>query len=117
MSGEEKVDRRSALKIVGGTIAGLVIGGAIGYLAKPAAPAVTSTVTSEITKTITKATTKTITTTVTGTATPAVGGIKWQLPPGEKNPTVDFSGVTLKSVFDAGIGHLIEWFKDELNSE
>jgi len=128
MSGQEKMDRRSALKIVGGTIAGLVVGGAIGYLAKPAAPAVTSTVTSEITKTITKATTKTvakgaatvtktITTTVTGTATPAVGGIKWQLPPGEKNPTVDFSGVTLKSVFDAGIGHLIEWFKDELKSE
>ena len=36
-SGEEKkVDRRGALRIIGGAVAGLVVGGVIGYLAKPA---------------------------------------------------------------------------------
>lgn len=38
MSSEEakKMDRRGALRVVGGAIAGLVIGGVIGYLVKPA---------------------------------------------------------------------------------
>ena len=58
MSKEEKVDRRTWLKVAGGTVAGLVVGGAIGYVAKPTVMA--------------PSTTATITETVTGTAPPPV---------------------------------------------
>jgi len=56
----EKTDRRTYLKVVGGTVGGLVVGGAIGYLAKPS---------EAVEKTITQ--TQTLTKTVTATA-PAV---------------------------------------------
>ena len=55
-SEEAKITRRDYLKIVGGTIAGLVVGGVIGYLAK--APQV-----------VEETVTTTVTTTVTGTPT------------------------------------------------
>jgi multiple sugar transport system substrate-binding protein len=60
---EEKVTRRDYLKITGGAIAGLVVGGAIGYVAKPA-EMVTQTVTSTLTETVT----------ATATAQPALPG-------------------------------------------
>ena len=58
--GKEGVSRRDYLKVVGGTVGGLVVGGAIGYLAKPS---------EAVEKTVTQ--TQTETKTVTATA-PAV---------------------------------------------
>jgi len=52
----EKTDRRTYLKVVGGTVGGLVVGGAIGYLAKPSEVV-------EKTITQTQAATKTLTAT------------------------------------------------------
>jgi ribose transport system substrate-binding protein len=70
-SGEEKkVDRRGALRIIGGAVAGLVVGGVIGYLAKPA-EVVEKTITQTTTVTG-PATTVTVTKTVTLTPTPTV---------------------------------------------
>jgi ABC-type glycerol-3-phosphate transport system substrate-binding protein len=75
---EKKVSRRDYLKYTGAAIGGLVVGGALGYLAKPAeviertvtAPGVTATTTIErtITKTITATTIEKPTT--TGVITP-----------------------------------------------
>ncbi len=67
---EKKVDRRTALKVVSGTIAGLVVGGAIGYLAKPAQLA-RETITSIVTQTIRETVTVTGIPTVTPPTTPA----------------------------------------------
>jgi len=52
----EKISRRKYLQTTGGVIAGLAVGGALGYLAKPT--------------TMTTGTTETVTKTVTGTAPP-----------------------------------------------
>lgn len=49
---DENMDRRTATKIIGGTIAGLVIGGAAGYLLKPEVPSVIQTT---VTETVTSA--------------------------------------------------------------
>lgn len=72
MSGGEKVDRRTALKIVSGTIAGLVVGGLIGYFAKPA-----EVIRETVTKTVAETVRETVTVTTTGppsavTPTPTV---------------------------------------------
>jgi len=56
----QKVSRRSYLQTTGGVIAGLVIGGALGYLAKPAGTATTVTATETAMETVT----------VTGSAPP-----------------------------------------------
>ncbi len=56
------------LKIVGGAAGGLIVGGAIGYLAKPSETA-TTTVTNTVTKTETTTATGTTTTTTTPTTT------------------------------------------------
>jgi len=70
-SGEEKkVDRRGVLRIIGGTVAGLVVGGVIGYLAKPA-EVIEKTITHTTTVTG-PATTITVTKTVTLTPTPTI---------------------------------------------
>jgi len=69
MSGEKerKINRRNYLKVVGGTVAGLVIGGAIGYLSRaPAVERITETKTITVTQTITPTT---ITQTITPTPT------------------------------------------------
>jgi|FaiFalDrversion2_1042247.scaffolds.fasta_scaffold00813_4 ribose transport system substrate-binding protein len=66
----QKVDRRRALQVIGGTVAGLVIGGAVGYLAKPAEIVEKTTV---YTTTVAgPATTLTLTKTVTLTPTPTI---------------------------------------------
>jgi len=57
LSEEPKVSRRKYLQIAGGTVVGLAVGGALGYLAKPSE---VTTVTSTLTETVT----------VTGTAPP-----------------------------------------------
>jgi multiple sugar transport system substrate-binding protein len=51
---KENVDRRTWLKVAGGTIAGLIVGGALEYVAKPTvtAPPVTTTVTETVTGTV-----------------------------------------------------------------
>jgi len=46
---EQKVSRRKYLQIAGGTIAGLVVGGALGYVAKPTVTAPLEVVTSTVT--------------------------------------------------------------------
>jgi ABC-type glycerol-3-phosphate transport system substrate-binding protein len=48
---EKKVSRRRFLEVTGGAVAGLAVGGAVGYLAKPTvtAPSLTSTVTQTVT--------------------------------------------------------------------
>jgi len=66
MAGGEKVNRRTAVKVVGGTIAGLVVGGLLGYFLKPVPPRAVETVTETVRETITK----TVTTTVSVSATP-----------------------------------------------
>ncbi len=50
MTEKENVDRRTWLKVTGGAVAGLVVGGALGYVAKPAE---IRTVTSTVTQTVT----------------------------------------------------------------
>jgi multiple sugar transport system substrate-binding protein len=50
---EKKITRRRYLEVAGGTIAGLVVGGALGYLAKPTTTAPAITVTSTATETVT----------------------------------------------------------------
>jgi len=93
-----KITRRRAIgtaaKIAGAAVAGLVIGGAVGYVAKSAAPAeiVTKTVPTTVKETVTstvgaetvtvtapttveKTVTKTVTSTVTATAAPTVTGL------------------------------------------
>lgn len=93
---EERIERRGYLKIIGTLIGGLVIGGAAGWLSKPAervtetvtAPGVTETVTvpaATVTETIAKTVTKTVTTPVTPTPTPIV-------------PEIPFEGVKLKGL-------------------
>ncbi len=65
MSGERKSGRRDAIKVVGSAVGGLVIGAAIGYLAKPA-ELIEKTVTSTVTGPATTVTAKeTVTQTVT----------------------------------------------------
>jgi len=54
---EKKISRRTYLQVAGGTVVGLAVGGALGYLAKPTE---VTTVTSTLTETVT----------VTGTAPP-----------------------------------------------
>jgi len=39
------------------------------------------------------------------------------LPPGEKNPDVDFSGITLRAIHDAGAGRILEWYASLLEKE
>jgi multiple sugar transport system substrate-binding protein len=60
---EKKVSRRNYLQVAGGTIAGLVVGGVVGYMAAPSTTAPPTTVTTTATQTITA--------TATATATPA----------------------------------------------
>jgi ABC-type glycerol-3-phosphate transport system substrate-binding protein len=52
-SEENKISRRKYLQIAGGTVAGLVVGGALGYVAKPEVTAPPITVTSTVTETVT----------------------------------------------------------------
>jgi len=76
--GEEKVNRRDFLKVVGAGIAGLIVGFAGGWAAKPA-ERVTETVTRTVTTTVggaAPAATTTVTQTVTKTVTPAKEKIK-----------------------------------------
>jgi len=70
-SEEKQVDRRSWLKVLGGTVVGLAVGAAAGYFAKPTvtAPATTVTATKEVTKTVTAGAPGTVTKTVTQTVT------------------------------------------------
>ncbi|MEM3402922.1 MAG: extracellular solute-binding protein [Nitrososphaeria archaeon] len=86
----ENKSRRDMLKIVGGAAGGLIVGGAIGYLAKPSETA-TTTVTNTVTKTETTTTTGTTTTTTTPTTTPAA----W---PGYEAAFKPYSGLTLQLV-------------------
>jgi multiple sugar transport system substrate-binding protein len=58
-SEESNISRRKYLQIAGGTVAGLVVGGALGYVAKPAEMA---------TQTLTQTETQTVTQTATGAA-------------------------------------------------
>jgi len=72
----KKVSRRDYLKYTGAAIGGLIVGGALGYLAKPAevvektatvtAPGVEKTITTTVEKTVTKTVTGTPTLTLTG---------------------------------------------------
>jgi len=102
---ESKISRRTYLQLAGGTIAGLVVGGALGYLAKP----------TEVT-TLTSTLTETQTVTVTGTAPPpalpgagvsdrAVAGVK-QLVASGAIP----AGATLKLLHVAGSKNNFEPF-------
>jgi len=52
----EKVDRRSWLKVAGGTVAGLVVGGVAGYLSAGPGPAPGGVVTTTLTETVTATT-------------------------------------------------------------
>lgn len=61
----EEVDRRTWLKVAGGTVAGLAIGAAVGYLGKPTPPPA-GVVTETVRETVTQAA-ETVTTTVTET--------------------------------------------------
>ena len=56
----ESVSRRTAIQTIGGTVLGLAVGAAAGYLGKPTAPAETITNTETVTSTVTE----------TGTAAP-----------------------------------------------
>jgi multiple sugar transport system substrate-binding protein len=95
MGEEKKVTRRDYLKYTGTAIGGLVVGGALGYLAKPAeviketvtAPGATATTTIEktIEKTVTAAP---VTTTVTQTAAPAITTITLNWFPGPESDAV-----------------------------
>ena len=102
---ESKISRRTYLQLAGGTIAGLVVGGTLGYLAKP----------TEVT-TLTSTLTETQTVTVTGTAPPpalpgagvsdrAVAGVK-QLVASGAIP----AGATLKLLHVAGSKNNFEPF-------
>jgi len=74
-SEERKVDRRTYLKIAGGTIAGLVVGGVLGYVLKPVGERILTTTVKEIATTTVKETvtvTKTQTVTATVSPTPTV---------------------------------------------
>ncbi|MEM2178737.1 MAG: hypothetical protein QW272_07980 [Candidatus Methanomethylicaceae archaeon] len=121
MGEEKKVSRRDYLKYTGAAIGGLVVGGAIGYLAKP---------TEIVEKTITKTETvgaATVTVTAPGvektvTVTAAVGAPLPKiplLPPGEKNPWLydELKGIEIKSVHDAFAGRILEWYADLLEKE
>ncbi len=61
----EKVNRRSAIKVLGGTVAGLVVGGLLGYFLKPP-----ERVTERVTTTVRETVTKTVTATVSTSTTP-----------------------------------------------
>jgi len=43
--------------------------------------------------------------------------IKLFLPPGEKNPDVDFSGIELTAIHDSGAGRILEWYAPLLEKE
>lgn len=62
----EATDRRSALKYLASAVGGLVIGGAVGYLAKPTPPPPPAATTT-VTKSVTEKVTETVTTTATVT--------------------------------------------------
>jgi len=70
MSGTEKkkVNRRTVLKIAGGTVAGLIVGGVIGYLYRGVTIPPAETIT--VTKTVTERTTVRETVTITAPTTP-----------------------------------------------
>jgi multiple sugar transport system substrate-binding protein len=72
---QDKLSRRKYLQVVGGTVAGLVVGGALGYVGKPTVTAPAETVTSTVTET------------VTGTVTAP--------PPTTQPPAKKFEGVTI----------------------
>ena len=77
----EKVSRRNYLQLAGGTIAGLVVGGALGYLAKPTVMAPAETVTSTVTQALTSTVTASVqpTAVATNTATgAAAAAINWR---------------------------------------
>jgi glycerol transport system substrate-binding protein len=67
----EKTDRRTALKIISSTVAGLIIGGVVGYFAKPAGKVV-ETVVSTVERTVTKTVTETITASPTAPPTTVI---------------------------------------------
>jgi multiple sugar transport system substrate-binding protein len=52
-SEDNKISRRKYLQIAGGTVAGLVVGGALGYVANPGVTAPPTTVTNTVTETVT----------------------------------------------------------------
>jgi multiple sugar transport system substrate-binding protein len=81
---EKKVSRRRYLEVTGGAIAGLVVGGALGYVAKPTVTAPPEVVTSTVTETAMG----TVTATATSTATVA--------------PVMPYQGITLKLVTQTG---------------
>jgi ABC-type glycerol-3-phosphate transport system substrate-binding protein len=100
----QKNDRRSFLKYAGAAAAGLVVGAAAGYgagMSQPAPGGVTQTVTQ--------------TQTVGGgvAALPKIPA----LPIGEKNPFVDFSGVEVSMIKDAGCGYYEDWCAPWLQKE
>lgn len=67
---KENVSRRTAIQTIGGTVLGLAVGAAAGYLGKPTAPAETITTTETVTSTVS----------LTATAPPVttgVGGFDW----------------------------------------
>jgi multiple sugar transport system substrate-binding protein len=88
---EQKVSRRNYLQIAGGTVVGLVVGGALGYVAKPTvtAPPVTSTVT---------APPVTVTATATATSTTTAVPVGAYVPP----PGMPYTGVTLNCPTQTG---------------
>ena len=69
-SEEKGISRRTYLQVAGGTVAGLIVGGALGYVAKPTATGPPETVTS----TVTQAVTQTVTGAAPGTTTAASAG-------------------------------------------
>jgi multiple sugar transport system substrate-binding protein len=78
----EKVTRRNYLKIAGGTIAGLVVGGALGYVAKPTLTAPPTTETQTVTQTVSAVQTVTGSAALPATSGPASDD--WWMP--DKNP-------------------------------
>jgi multiple sugar transport system substrate-binding protein len=60
-SEDNKISRRKYLQIAGGTVAGLVVGGALGYVANPGVTAPPTTVTSTLTSTVTQTLAGTVT--------------------------------------------------------
>lgn len=90
MSGEVKVSRREYLKAVAGTIAGLVIGGLVGYFAKRA-QVIEKTVEQTLTVTSTVTVTPTVTPSPTPTPSPVVTWPPWK--PELKKPEVPLKWV------------------------
>jgi multiple sugar transport system substrate-binding protein len=111
MGEEKKINRRDYLKYTGAAIGGLVVGGALGYLAKPA-EVVEKTVTAPGVE-------KTVTVTAPGAIVTAELPKIPLLPPGEKNPWLydKLKGTTLRMLEDTYNGRILEWYADLLKKE